>query len=286
MLENSPHVSGLSGSAPPGMTRAALELLLFDAFPRDIAEALLTLARPAIRVGPQPLREDAPITCSRLGGLPAVTGDWAWPLEVPEKPLLFLGQINLADITDLNPARRLVPPTGLFSFFAGGDLVNGSEPSSNSGAHYYFWAEHAFHLAELPAEGFEVLPACGLAFNEAIDLPDPFSAAIENLALDKPLRDRYWDVRELVSKYGVEVARYDTIDRSKLFGWPDLVQDDLEAFSDERAVDESLLLQLGNYHDDKRRWSWGSGGLVYFTISEAALYKGDLGKGHCEMQCT
>lgn len=299
----SPRDSRLSGpAAPAGMSREALEPLLFEAFPRDIAGTLLKLARPAIRLWPQPLSDTAPITSSRLGGLPAVSEKWVWPSvdawpksvdlqtlpekrgTFPQEPLWFLGQINLADIAGF-AASILVPANGLMSFFADSDLVTGCEDSDNA-ALYYFFPEQASRCAEEPIAEFEILPSCGLAFSEAIDLPDPFSTVIEELALDKPHRDRYFEIRETVNDFGIKADRYTTLDHSKLFGWPDLIQRDLEVLSRKRPGDERLLLQLGNYDNGKQSWGWGPGGLVYFAIGEAALRTGELTQGHCEMQCT
>jgi len=291
--------------APTGMSRAELEPLVFEAFPRETASALMALARPAIRLWAQPLGRASDLG-SRFGGLPIVSKNWEWPttevwpksagLEflnkspaergpMPQEPKWFLGQINCADLRGLHTAEDLLPPAGVFSFFGDGDLVTGCMGSWETGNLYFFSGDHLKRAAE-PIEDFKTLPTCGLAFSEAIDLPDPFSRAIEHLALDKPLWDRYFDLREKVSKHGVEVERYGTLDHSKLFGWPDLIQRDLEAFADEDDAKERLLLQIGNYDNGIERWSWGPGGLVYFALSETAFNQGDCDACRCEMQCT
>lgn len=302
----SPRDSRLSGhAAPVGMSPEQLEPLLFDAFPRETAKSLLALARPAIRVWPQPsaLASD---TGSRFGGLPMVPTNWRWPTTevwpkaagldflmksrdergpMPREPKWFLGQINCADLQGLAAAAELLPSSGVFSFFADSDLVTGCIGPWDCGGLYFFSAGD-IELAAEPVEDFKRLPTCGLAFSDAIDLPDPFSRAIKNLALDKSLRDRYCDIRQLVSKHGVEVERYDTLDHSKLFGWPDLIQRDLEAFSDEVDADARLFLQIGNYDNGNESWYWGPGGLVYFALSGKAFNEGDCGACCCEMQCT
>ena len=138
-----------------------------------------------------------------------------------------------------------------------------------------------------PIEDFETLPICGLAFSDPIDLPDPSSSVIKNLALDKPLSDRYFEIRQRGQplQRGTRNAHH-PIDCSKLFGWPDLIQRDLEAFEDEKDADGRLLLQIGSYDNSVESWSWGPGGLVYFALSNAAFNEGDCGACRYEMQCT
>jgi hypothetical protein len=71
-----------------------------------------------------------------------------------------------------------------------------------------------------------------------------------------------------------------------MFGWPDLIQRDLEAASQEAVGDEHLLLQIGNYDNGVEGQGWGAGGLIYFVISDAALTEGRLEAARYEMQCT
>jgi uncharacterized protein YwqG len=204
---------------------------------------------------------------------------------MPQEPKWFLGQINCADLRSLQTAEDLLPPAGIFSFFGDSDLVTGCIGPWETGG-LYFFSDNDLERAAEPIEDFKTLPICGLAFSDAIDLPDPFSRAIEHLALDKPLWHRYFDLRKEVSKHGVKVERYDTLDHSKLFGWPDLIQRDLEAFADEDDAKERLFLQIGNYDNGIESWSWGPGGLVYFALSEIAFNEGDCDACRCEMQCT
>ncbi|MGH7032270.1 MAG: DUF1963 domain-containing protein [Stellaceae bacterium] len=115
--------SRFSGREPPaGMTRDELEALLFNEFPRATAAALLNLAKPAIRVWPQPLPADAAPGISRFGGLPAVGRNWVWPaMELLDssdrEPLWFLAQINCRDLAGFECASFL-PGVGVLSFFA------------------------------------------------------------------------------------------------------------------------------------------------------------------------
>ncbi|HVT54959.1 MAG TPA: DUF1963 domain-containing protein [Xanthobacteraceae bacterium] len=272
------------------MTRDELEPLLFDAFPRATAAALLNLARPAIRVWPQLLPPDAAPSASRFGGLPAVGQNWIWPTaalwrSTDREPLWFLAQINCRDLVGFDCA-KLLPDVGILSFFGDSDLVTGCVGTVGDGANYYWGSEDALSIAAVPVEDFEVLPSCGLGFAPAIELPDPLSREIEKLALDEPLKSRYWDFRKAVNTHGLPADVSSEINRSKLFGWPDLVQSELDSVCAEEIDDPRLFLQIGNYDNGSETWGWGPGGLVYFIIGEDALKSARLEEGCIEMQCT
>ena len=301
----SPSDSRLSGhKPPPGITRDELEPMLFDAFPRETASALLALARPAIRIWPQRLVPNAPATCSRLGGLPAMPRDWMWPtvdilpkgdwpwLNQPrekwpkfeQEPRWFIGQINCAEVVDLVGSKAL-PREGLLFFFADGDVVTGCTGGGDDNGIFYWPTAERLETVTAPVEDFNILPSCGLGFVDALDLPHPFSGAIKALALSKELMDRYWDVREAVSNYGVVAKRFQELDRSKIFGWPDLVQGELETLADAKKP-RRLFAQIGNYDNGRESHWWGPGGLVYYVIDDANLAKGEVTRAFCDFQCS
>ena len=293
----------LCGHKPPaGLKQDELEPMLHAAFPREIAARLIPLAQPVIRLWPQPLDPKAPATCSRLGGLPAVPKDWVWPsvdvwpkgdmswFELPrekwpafeQEPNWFIGQINCTELAHLASARGL-PRDGMFSFFADHDVVNGCEGGGSAGGFFYWSAQEQLALCDPPVDDFEILPSCGLGFAESWELPDAFSPEIEALGFDKEQRDRYWDLRGVVSNWGVAAQRYGELDRSKLFGCPDYIQGDLGDFSIKAP---RLLLQVGNYDNGAKSWSWGPGGVIYFMIGAADLRARNFTRVECDFRCT
>jgi len=301
-----PWDSRLSGHRPPaGITQDELEPILFDAFPRDIAAALLALVRPAIRVWPQPLDPNAPATCSRFGGLPAMPSDWIWPtvdilpkgdfswLDQPrekrpkfdQEPRWFIGQINCADLIGLAGVRGIFPHEGLLYFFGDSDVVTGCTGGGDDDCVLYWPETQGLERVNVPVADFEILPSCGLGFADMLDLPHPFSGAIEALALPKELRDRYHDLRETVSNYGVSAERFHELDRSKIFGWPDLVQGELDTFANTKKPCR-LFAQIGNYDNGITSNSWGPGGLIYYVIDDADLAEGEVTRAVCDFQCT
>jgi uncharacterized protein YwqG len=259
-----------------------LKRVLSDAFPREIAAKLITLARPAVRLWPQPLDARALMTCSRFGGLPAVPKDGSWSTaRYWSRPRWFIAQINCADLVEF-PSTESLPRDGLLSFFGDRDMVMGCDGGGQSNGVFYSPTVSDLDLAVPPTEDFKILPSCGLGLTETMDLPHPFSAEIQRLAFDRASQDRYHDLREAVCNYGVDVERYSELDRSKLLGWPDLVQGEL-------GINENwsqLLLQVGHYDNGVERWDWGPGGVVYFVIAGEHLSARRFERVICDMQGT
>jgi uncharacterized protein YwqG len=271
---------GVSRAPPPGISRSTIEQRLRAEFPADLAATLLDLARPATGLWPQRLRADAPPTASRFGGMPCVPAGWSWP-TCESEPLFFLAQIDCRELAHLPSAARL-PRDGMLAFFGDHDWVNGFPSFWPYGTVEYWPTISELHAAEAPIEDFEVMPSCGLAFFETVDLPHPWSEAITPLQLGKDVADRYWDPRRAPR---AETHGDKDIDISKMFGWPDLIQRDLEIV-DGSQHDWDLLLQLGSYETGVESHGWGPGGLLYFTVREQDLAQRRFDLCDFEMQCT
>ena len=61
------------------------------------ADRLMALSKAAIGLWPQRPRKDIPVRASRFGGMPSAPFGWSWPMHETE-PMLFVGQINCADL--------------------------------------------------------------------------------------------------------------------------------------------------------------------------------------------
>ncbi len=267
---------------PQGRSRdEAIRLIRAQMLPA-VAERLLDLLRPSIRLWPQP--DDGDPLASRFGGLPAVPEGFAWPFE-NEEPMWFLAQINCTDLGDAASALGL-PGKGLLAFFGDHDDVNGCGPVG--GGFVCFFAEvNGLAPAALPLDDFEPEISCGVSFYESWELPDADSEAIAPFKFSPEERAAYLKLRDDIAGF----MRTDDAWRlmkcrnstSKLLGWPDLVQwaDIMGDPSEER-----LLLQLGEYHDGAEWHGWGPGGLVYFVIYDADLAAGLFERAELVMQCT
>jgi uncharacterized protein YwqG len=250
----------------PGLGRDEIAKRLRASLP-EACEQLTQLALPAIGLWPQ-RRADIPAAASRFGGMPLAPPDWQWPMfEEQGEPLLFVGQINCAELRGL-PGAELLPPAGLLAFFAGYDALHGCEPFGPIAV--FYWPEPA-HLvpARSPIELLEVFPPCALALRPIVDLPHPFSKAVSKLELRGEQHKAYREVWRGIHDCGIPPDSARSASFSKLLGWPDLVQNDLWAF--EGGNDARLPLQVDSYCNGQDWHFWGPGGSLYFDMSERDL---------------
>ncbi|HLY54365.1 MAG TPA: DUF1963 domain-containing protein [Stellaceae bacterium] len=270
---------------PPGCTAEAAAALIDHAFPGEKAAAIRSLRRRAIGLWPRAADPTRP--GSSLGGLPWVPPRWAWPFnDTYEEPLLFLAQIDCAAVAAAAGANPL-PDHGLLLFFGDHDDVHGCSPTGAFSIQHVADASRV-EPASVPSEAPMLFPRCDLDIYTTIELPDARSRAIERLGLSEAELATYGALRDRLASHGAVVDE-DDCHPSKLFGWPDLVQDDLnwETYGSERVEsDEQLLLQIGWYHDGSESQGWDPGGNVYFTLEERWLSARRFDCASIEMQCT
>jgi uncharacterized protein YwqG len=127
----------------------------------------------------------------------------------------------------------------------------------------------------------EPLITCDMGFYETFELPHPLSNAIETLAFDKEQQHTYCDLYEALAQFGFDESEYlDEDDISKLLGWPDLVQGEID------GGETRLLLQLGQFRDGTELQAWGPGGLLYFMIRPNDLAAWSFDRAELAVQCT
>lgn len=259
------HVLWQSHHPPPAaLARDQIAERLQAAVP-EASDRLMALLRPAIGLWPQRRTEVGP-TASRFGGMPLAPPRWQWPVA-QEEPRLFVAQINCAEFAGLAGAEAL-PPSGLLAFFGDHDAVTGCFPFDSDCVFYWPNVDRLVPAAP-EIEPLEIFPTCALVPCPCLDLPHPSSHAIGSLGLTKDRWRSYFDVWAEVRDHGIprEYARYAKF--SKIFGWPDLVQSDLQEFDTED--DARLLLQVDGYSNGEQLHSWGPGGTLYYVISEQDL---------------
>ena len=186
----------------------------------------MDLALPAIGLWPQ-RRADIPAAASRFGGTPLAPPDWEWP-TFEDEPMLFVGQIDCAELRGL-PGAELLPPHGVLAFFGDHDAVQGGDFLGMSAVYHWPDADRLV-AAQPPIEPILIFPACAVAPRPILDLPHPFSHAVSKLQLGKEERDAYFDAWLEIREHGIprECVRYAGF--SKLLGWPHLLQNDLWRF--------------------------------------------------------
>jgi uncharacterized protein YwqG len=265
---------------PMGYSRAQAETEIRAAFPADLGESVTGLLRPSTRIWPIPTSGNS--VTSRFGGIPSVPSGWTWPVPAGET-FLFLGQIDCAEVHAIAGSSAL-PENGMLAFFGDEEEVNGCGPGLG-GLIYYFEDTTNLRPATLPHENFKPLISCDVTFYNKWEIPDPESLSVRALKLSKEERDTYYDVSDAIGKPpGVE-ERHAKEYISKFFGWPNLVQGDLDSiFQHGNYTQPNLLTQIGWYHDGDRWESWGPGGTLYFTLSESDLAARRFGEAELEVQ--
>ncbi len=251
--------------APPAaLTHDQIAERLRQAIPASY-DRLMDLALPAIGLWPQ-RRADMAAAASRFGGTPLTPPDWHWP-TFEEEPMLFVGQINCAELRGL-PGAELLPPYGLLAFFGDHDAVQGCDFHGMSAM--YHWPDVDRLVAAVPPiEPSMVFPACAVAPRPVLDVPHPFSHAVNKLRLGNEDRESYFDAGLEIREHGIPRDCVRHTGFSKLLGWPHLLQNDLWRF--ETQDDARLLLQVDSYCDGETVHVWGTGGSLYYVIAERDL---------------
>jgi len=249
---------------PPALARDKIAERLRQDVP-EFCDRLMDLALPAIGLWPQ-RRAEVGSMASRFGGMPVAPQGWQWPV-VEEEPLLFVGQINCAELRGLPSAEQL-PALGLLAFFGDHDAVTGCFPFDSHCVFYWPDTERLIQ-AKAPIEPLETFPTCALAPRPLIDLPHPDSTAVGGFGLNKQQREAYFDVWLDVRHYGIpsDYAPYASF--SKLLGWPALVQHDIGMF--ESRDDARLLLQVDAYCNGETSHGWGPGGSLFYVLTDPDL---------------
>ena len=228
-------------------------------------DRLMSLALPAIGLWPQ-RRADISAFASRFGGTPLAPPDWQWP-TFEEEPMLFVSQINCAELRDL-PGAELLPPHGVLAFFGDHDAVQGADSLGMTAV--YHWPDvDRLDAAQPPIEPSMIFPPCAVAPRPILDLPHPFGHAVNKLRLGEEEREAYFDIWLEIREHGIprDCVRYAGF--SKLLGWPHLLQNDLWRF--ESQDDPRLLLQVDSYCNGETVHVWGTGGSLYYLLPESHL---------------
>lgn len=260
---------------PPAMTHVQIADRLRRKLP-SACDQLMQLAVPAIGLWPQ-RRADVPPLTSRFGGMPLTPPDWQWPI-IDEEPLLFVGQINCAEMRDL-PGAEVLPASGLLAFFGDHDALVGAFPFDDTCV--FYWPDVTELVPpRMTIEPLEVFPACAVVPRPILNLPHPDSRIVRSLGLNGQMRETYFDIWMEVCNYGIPQESVNYSGFSKLFGWPDLLQNDFIEFKP--GNDDRLLLQVDKYCNGDEAHDWGPGGRLYYYLSA-----NDLRGGHferCELE--
>jgi len=164
--------AGLAWSSP-GLAE------LLGSFRHEIAEveAAGVVPRISALVRPAVVLDHAEHGSCRLGGLPLLDAESAWPVR-NGRPLPLLAVIDLAAVADFGLGLGL-PADGYLNFFA--EPVDWDAPTADSDVHDpHRWAVvRAGPAAEVKSDGVVGLPACPLEPRPVFTLPDPWDLVFD-----------------------------------------------------------------------------------------------------------
>lgn len=221
---------------------------------------------------------------SRLGGTPDLTDGFQWPIW-HEKPMSFIAQIRLGDISGFAPASGL-PKDGLISFFYdAAQETYGADPADKDGWRVFYF-EGAAQLkpgvfpAALPEDArFNPL---ALTFSSVWTLP----SSLKQGAPDQPWTDQdQTNFEALLQDFQGSDGHH--VPQHQMFGWPEQIQDDMQLQSammssgitdindprtqaaQQARVNWQLLLQVDS--DDNAKMRWASYGMIDYWIETPML---------------
>ena len=193
-----------------------------------------------------------------------------------DKPMSFVGQINLANLPDFE-SRTLLPQSGVLYFFSAygwGDKIPWDYETTDELSKVIYWDGETSHLKTTYSDHYvEKFTQTVIEFQPILTLPDYQDQERPELRpfdFDSEEYRRYelsWLLREVYSDY------YFNHSPHQMLGYPKVEQNSF------REPDEILLLQVGSDVSlDSSQFEWGDGGRIYFLIREEDLRNRDFDK--------
>ncbi len=280
---------------------------------QKLDQILDILSRNEISVIMCKAQQDGTPQKSKFGGKPAVPAGFEWPYfeaksydgEMANRPLSFLCQINLEEISAYDK-ENLLPNTGMLLFFyEQGSMRWGFDPADKGCSHvYYFNDVSKLDFADFPNDLKDEykIKEYDLSFSARNSYPsfDEFDCYSDI--------DCDWDTYdEAVEKRGYEINS----ERNKLLGYADLIQgeiltecerttrglycgdaesyqntpDDIKKDIKKSATDWILLFQMSSIQDEEYELMFGDLGNLYFYIRKQDLKECNFDKVWLVLQC-
>ena len=238
---------------------------------------------PAVRLVGNAGQPSARAGASRLGGAPDVGPGFEWPYW-KDRPLAFLGQVDLAAVARFPFASAVLPPRGLLSFFYDPAQETWGFDPKDKGS----WLVH-----------FEADPTALAPLDPPGDLPE--EGRFAEVALDAV------EVETVPPDQAPDEKDEDETPRHQLLGHPAVIQGEMRlecemvarglstgdgtAYRDPRlpamqaaARRWRLLAQIDS--DDDAAMMWGDLGRLYFWITDDALRRRAFDEVWMVLQCS
>jgi uncharacterized protein YwqG len=272
---------------------------LADAGLEGVADRILGLARPAVRLSRERARDQRLVPgASKIGGFPDLPPGAEWPTWA-DRRLPLLAQINL---TDLHPFGfcDVLPREGLLQFFYDDEHGTWGFDPKDRGSWCVRFEPSVQGLVRTPSD--KHFPSCRLTSSAVTTLADWNSHDFQQLGLSR---------QELLTYFGVlddlEAREPEPGPLHQILGNPAAIQGDMQlesqlvsnglycgnasGYQDPRAkelepgaADWRLLFQLDS--DDEAEMMWGDGGRLYFWITNESLESREFDKSWMVLQCT
>ena len=279
----------------------------------NLKKVLDALRKNEISITTREVKPGGAIYRSKLGGKPAVTAGFEWPHfeaenydgEVASRPLSFLAQINLAEISACDKD-EVLPKRGLLLFFYEQESMRWGFDPEDDGCSRVYYFEDVSELCECD------LPD-GLKDEYKVKEYDVTFAAknsypsYEELECYSDVECDWDDYDEAVEKRGYEMD----FERHKMLGYADLIQGemltecerttrglycgDAESYretSDDEAEDINkaasdwvLLFQMASIRDDDYELMFGDLGDLYFYVRKDDLRERNFDRVWLVLQC-
>lgn len=263
--------SHLSSSDDLGDSPDTSELPEWSALEQLMAKQAL----PALSIE---LINQAPVNVfeSKIGGTPYWPNDLNYPVDDSGNTMVFLAQINFAEITENLDD---FPAEGILQFFASNDELYGlqfidkhNDLKSHLKAHGKFRVIYHRKLTDASDELMQKPPeitgdfaavhgSAKISFRKINDLPDPTDYRFQKRVLDRPLSDNLF--ARLEQKLG-------DASKHKLGGYASFIQEDPRGYIAPND-DWLLLFQLDTDANDHVEIMWGDSGIANFFIQKKDL---------------
>jgi uncharacterized protein YwqG len=318
LSQNPNDAMNLSASMLASTAETALRQL---GVPQVLAEYWAGCAQRQIGFTPSDpvFTDNLALALTKFGGDPDLSSHDLWPfaaayskkpgaVDAKPRPLDFLCQINLEDVTWVSTEEFPVPKKGLLSvFYDSEEQPWGYDPKQASGARLIYTPPGAV-LRKIPAASYgfsEPRPVCAVRSQPQISLPDYLWLSA---MLDQHGNDQADELSGLLEEfYDEDEGIHDVNSKGHCFGgYPVHIQNEMRdecqlasngiycgepnnfqtpqalALIDTAHIWE-ILLQLNS--EDKLGWQWGDSGQLYWWARKADIAAGELTKGWTVLQC-
>lgn len=278
-----------------------IEQLIEAGYQKEV-EKLQSMVRKSIHlITDKSKEENFLIGETKIGGEAHLPKDFVWPMY-DNKPLAFIAQINLSEITQYD-TMNVLPKEGILSFFfEGGEKVWGFDPKDIGGSKVFYLQDIDDLERTAFPNGLEedlIFEPCKVNFECRESYPTDLYA-LNQIMFNGDMSEKYDDFFDILCDGLQEVTT------NKMFGYPDLIQGDifLEAqlvsnglycgnetgYNDSRAkelelgvTDWMLLFQIDS--DPNAGMFWGDQGRVYFVIKKQDVVDSDFNNAWALLQC-